>query len=46
MGSGVETAFFRMVSGGTGCDDFITDLSGIVNVPFTAGYDIFTELAV
>ena len=28
---------FRVVTGGTGCEDFTTDLSGLVSVPGDAG---------
>ena len=37
LSSNKKTASFRIVSGGTGCDDFDTDLSGKVNVPYTGG---------
>ena len=31
----------RVVSGGTGCDDYETDLSGLVSVESTGGWDLF-----
>ncbi|CAM9118842.1 unnamed protein product, partial [Laminaria digitata] len=37
---------FRIVSGGTGCDDYTTDLSGLVKVPSTGGNIRYQDLAV
>lgn len=37
---------FRVVSGGNGCDDYATDLSGIVSVPPTGGNMRFINLEV
>ena len=35
---------FRIVTGGTGCDDYTTDLSGQVSVPSTGGWNSFASL--
>lgn len=37
---------FRIVAGGTGCDNFDTDLSGLVAVPNTGGKNRYTDIAV
>ncbi|CAN0443290.1 unnamed protein product, partial [Scytosiphon promiscuus] len=37
---------FRIVSGGTGCDDYTTDLSGLVSVPATGGNIRYQDLEV
>lgn len=37
---------FRVVTGGTGCDDYTNDLSGLVAVPSTGGWDNFAYLTV
>lgn len=37
---------FRIVTGGTGCDDYTTDLSGLVSVPATGGNSRYENLAV
>lgn len=37
---------FRVVTGGTGCDDYTVDLSGLVTVPSTGGWGTFTSLPV
>ncbi|CAN0483912.1 unnamed protein product [Laminaria digitata] len=37
---------FRVVAGGTGCDDFTTDLSGLVEVPSTGGWNSYASLSV
>lgn len=37
---------FRIVSGGTGCDEYKTDLSGLVEVPATGGNVNYKNLAV
>lgn len=34
----------RVVSGGTGCDDYDTDLSGLVTVESTGGWALFAPL--
>lgn len=36
---------FRVVTGGTGCDDYTSDLSGLVTVPSTGGWDNFVYLS-
>eukprot|EP00904_Undaria_pinnatifida_P012411 jgi/Undpi1/82/HiC_scaffold_1.g00082.m1 len=36
----------RIVSGGTGCDDYSTDLSGLVSVPNTGGWYDYEDVAV
>ncbi|CAM9423714.1 unnamed protein product [Ectocarpus sp. 8 AP-2014] len=36
---------FHVVTGGTGCDDFTTDLSGLVTVPSTGGWESFASLS-
>ncbi|CAM9403106.1 unnamed protein product, partial [Laminaria digitata] len=38
MASTTNVASFRIVAGGTGCDDYKTDLSGLVEVPAEATY--------
>ena len=35
---------FRVVSGGTGCGDYETDLSGLVEVPSTGGWANYADL--
>ena len=35
---------FRVVSGGTGCDDYAIDLIGLVSVPSTGGWDVYDDL--
>ncbi|CAM9774374.1 unnamed protein product, partial [Laminaria digitata] len=35
---------FHVVTGGTGCDDYTTDLSGLVEVQPTGGWGIFASL--
>lgn len=35
---------FRVVAGGTGCDNYTTDLSGLVVVPSTGGWGSFAWL--
>ncbi|CAM9191796.1 unnamed protein product, partial [Hapterophycus canaliculatus] len=37
---------FRIVTGGTGCKDYTTDLSGLVTVPSTGGWGRFASLPV
>lgn len=37
---------FRIVSGGTGCHDFTTDLSGPVSVPYTGGVGRYQDVEV
>lgn len=37
---------FRLVSGGTGCLDYVTDLSGLVQVASTGGYNNYEEQSV
>ena len=34
----IDSGTFRIVTGGVSCDDFETDLSGLVTVPHTGGY--------
>lgn len=41
-----STGSFRLVSGGTGCVDYTTDISGVVAVPKTRGFQIYMNLAV
>ena len=41
-----ESGSFRVVTGGTGCDDYTTDLSGLVTVPSTGGWGNFASLPV
>ena len=36
----------RVIAGGTGCDDYTTDLSGLVTVPSTGGWEEFEPLLV
>lgn len=36
---------FRIVTGGTGCVDYTADLSGLVSVPSTGGWDVFSLFA-
>lgn len=36
---------FHVVTGGTGCDDYITELSGLVTVPSTGGWGSFASLS-
>lgn len=40
-----DTGKFRVVTGGTGCDNYTKDLTGEVEVPFTGGWASFNELA-
>ncbi|CAM9469994.1 unnamed protein product, partial [Laminaria digitata] len=40
------TGSFRVVSGGTGCDDYTTDLSGLVSVPNTGAYNTYQDVEV
>ncbi|CAM9110958.1 unnamed protein product [Scytosiphon promiscuus] len=35
---------FRVVTGGTDCDDYTTDLSGLVTAPSTGGWGIFDRV--
>lgn len=35
---------FRIVAGGTDCDDYETDLTGLVEVPATGGWSIYEDL--
>ena len=37
---------FRIVTGGTGCDDYKTDLSGLFDVPATGGNNRYKTYAV
>lgn len=46
VASNETTGSFRIVSGGDGCDDYDTDLSGVVTVPNTGGWEDFDDLAV
>lgn len=46
VSSAQTTGSFRIVSGGTGCDDFKTDLSGVVAVPNTGGWQNYQTLTV
>ncbi|CBN76107.1 Endo-1,3-beta-glucanase, family GH81 [Ectocarpus siliculosus] len=41
-----DSGSFRVVTGGTGCDDYTTDLSGLVVVPSTGGWGTFASLPV
>ena len=36
----------RIVAGGTGCDDYSTDLSGVVSVPNTGGWYDYEDVVV
>eukprot|EP00752_Nemacystus_decipiens_P012462 g11038.t2 len=38
-----DTGKFRLVTGGTGCDDFTTDLTGEVVVPLSEGWSTFID---
>lgn len=38
-----EPGTFRLVTGGTGCDDFAADLTGDVAVPSTGDWSVFTD---
>lgn len=40
------TGSFRIVTGGTGCDDFTTNLSGTVTVPYTGGWQEYVDFTV
>ncbi|CAN0501270.1 unnamed protein product, partial [Scytosiphon promiscuus] len=46
VASGNGLGSFRVVSGGTGCDDYSTDLSGLVEVPSTGGNTRYEDLEV
>ncbi|CAM9131675.1 unnamed protein product, partial [Laminaria digitata] len=46
VGSGTSTGSFQVVSGGTGCDDYTTDLSGLVLVPNTGAYNTYQDVEV
>lgn len=37
---------FRIVSGGSGCDYYTNDISGLVSVPDTGDYDNLMEMKV
>lgn len=41
-----DAGSFRIVAGGTGCDDYTNDLSGLVTVPATGGWANFESLSV
>lgn len=41
-----DTGSFRVVTGGTGCDHYTNDPSGLVTVPSTGGSDNFEYLNV
>lgn len=41
-----DAGSFRVVAGGTGCDDYTNDLSGLVTVPATGGWTNFESLSV
>eukprot|EP00903_Cladosiphon_okamuranus_P008293 g7980.t1 len=41
-----DSGSFRIVTGGTGCDDYTTDLSGLVTVPSTGGWGNFASLPI
>lgn len=42
----VDTGAFRVVSGGVSCDEYETDLSGLVSVPSTGSYNRYEEIEV
>lgn len=42
----VDTGAFRVVAGGVSCEDYETDLSGLVNVPSTGSYNRYQEYEV
>lgn len=46
VAASTSTGSFRIVTGGTDCDDFTTDLSGKVEVPATGGNLRYQDLAV
>lgn len=46
VSSDQSTGSFHLVSGGTGCDDYTTDLSGVVAVPDTGGWQEYINMAV
>ncbi|CAM9289448.1 unnamed protein product, partial [Laminaria digitata] len=46
VASGTALGSFLVVSGGTGCDDYTVDLSGVVSVPNTGAYNIYQDLEV
>lgn len=37
-------AFYQVVSGGTGCSDYETDLSGVVGITPTGDWDTFATI--
>eukprot|EP00752_Nemacystus_decipiens_P007462 g6667.t1 len=41
-----DSGSFRVVTGGGGCDDYTTDLSGLVTVPSTGGWGTFSSIEV
>lgn len=39
-----DSGSFRIVSGGNSCDDYGTDLSGLVEVPNTGAWSTFVDI--
>ena len=46
VSSGLTTGSFRIAAGGNGGNDFATDLTGVVTVPYTGGWQKYENLAV